>query len=206
VTLDDSLAAVITNDSGAFRVVNVLAGGHTVLVRRIGFVPVATFFHSDRNELVVRDFSLKQTVDTLPRVVVVGDAGEPLTAKLIEFQRRKAFGIGRFLGPSDLAKRDGELTGSVLRLIPGLIMRRGSGSAQYAVNPRGAGGIRGQGANNCPVTVYVDGALSSDQFFNVNSLQISELSAIEYYAGPAQAPAQYSRPGLPCGVLLFWTK
>jgi hypothetical protein len=47
---------------------------------------------------------------------------------------------------------------------------------------------------------------AGDVRFDVNSIDPAQVSAIEFYAGAAQMPAQYNRTGSACGALLIWTK
>lgn len=206
VTLDDSVHRTSTTDSGTFAIRGVQPGAYTIRVRKIGHTPAEGYIRIGRGETVDRQFALPATLDTLAAVVVVGEAGERLPRKLVDFERRRTFGIGHFLGPRDIARAEGQQTSTLLRTLPGLVMARGAGGAQFAVNPRGPGGVRAQGATSCPVAVYVDGVRSIDSPFNVNSVQVGELSGVEYYAGSAEVPAQYSQGRLPCGVLIFWTK
>lgn len=53
----------------------------------------------------------------------------------------------------------------------------------------------------CEVHVYADGATVSDN--EVAKLSVSELAAVELYAGGATAPVQYNRTGASRGVLLL---
>ena len=70
----------------------------------------------------------------------------------------------------------------------------------------------------CYPDVYLDGVIvymsgiemepngSGDVRFDVNSIDPAHVSAIEFYSGAAQMPAQYNRTGSACGALLIWTK
>ncbi|MGQ0642901.1 MAG: hypothetical protein ACT4P6_19315 [Gemmatimonadaceae bacterium] len=42
--------------------------------------------------------------------------------------------------------------------------------------------------------------------FDVNTLTPAHISAVEFYSGPGQIPAQFNKTGSACGVLLLWTK
>jgi hypothetical protein len=48
--------------------------------------------------------------------------------------------------------------------------------------------------------------MKDQPLFDVNSMMPGLLEGVEYYSGPAQVPARYSRVNLECGVLLLWTR
>ena len=86
-----------------------------------------------------------------------------------------------------------------------------------AVAPAGAMSSRAPRPTQCYPDVYLDGAIvyssgmemdrdAGDVRFDVNLIDPAHVSAIEYYAGAAQMPAQYNRTGAACGALLIWTK
>ena len=41
--------------------------------------------------------------------------------------------------------------------------------------------------------------------YDVNTLPIPELVAVEIYRSPAEVPMEYGGPSAECGVVLFWT-
>lgn len=83
--------------------------------------------------------------------------------------------------------------------------------------PTGGAFSRASRVTTCYPDVYLDGVVVyssamemeqdvGDVRFDVNSIDPAQVSAIEFYAGAAQMPAQYNRTGSACGALLIWTK
>jgi len=81
----------------------------------------------------------------------------------------------------------------------------------------GAMSSRSPRPTQCFPDVYLDGVVVyssglesekdvGDVRFDVNSIDPAHVSAIEFYGGPAQMPAQFNRTGSACGALLIWTK
>jgi hypothetical protein len=62
----------------------------------------------------------------------------------------------------------------------------------------------------CYVDVWLDGvrvyAGGQEMLWDVNSVGPASLEAVEYYAGPAQTPAKYTRVNQECGTLVLWTR
>ncbi|MGH7713458.1 MAG: carboxypeptidase-like regulatory domain-containing protein, partial [Gemmatimonadaceae bacterium] len=103
---------------------------------------------------------------------------------------------------------------STFRMAPrALVGAASSGSAP----PGGAMSRRTPQPTQCYPDVYLDGVAVyssgmemeqdvGDVRFDVNSIDPAHVSAIEFYGGPAQMPAQFNRTGSACGALLIWTK
>jgi hypothetical protein len=175
------------------------------------------------------DIELRATPQQLDTVSVRA-AEEPLArGKLAGFYERKRFGMGRFLEEEDIDKMlTRRLADIIVARMPGTRSVRSAkgGMAAYIATMRltpnallGAqqGAFSG-GASRpraCYPDVYLDGVAvyssgseeqMGDVLFDVNSINPAHVSAIEFYAGPAQMPAQYNRTGSACGALLIWTK
>jgi hypothetical protein len=129
-----------------------------------------------------------------------------------------------------LAKLEGVSAGSVLRTIPGIsVIGRdpyafvSSARAQTMMTsisqkghtPLGAGDpSKGAPSGLCYSAVYLDNmrmyagrptANQSEPLFDINSIPVAEIEAIEYYASVSQLPAKYLTPGAVCGVLVIHT-
>jgi hypothetical protein len=196
-----------------FSLASVAAGAHRLLVRRVGYNPVLVILLANRGGLTTRDVVLEPLVQSLEQVIVLGASGERLPANLAGFEYRRIVGMGRFIGPAELARYQNERTGTVLaKALPGMRLQR-SGGAEYVATTRATTtrAFDPDQRKACFVMVYLDGIAvysgrDGEQLFDVNSLSVGSLSAVEYFAGPAQVPAQYNRLGSVCGVLLLWTR
>jgi hypothetical protein len=65
--------------------------------------------------------------------------------------------------------------------------------------------------SRCYARVYVDGrsvcsGRLDEPLFDMRSIQPAEIEGIEYYAGPAQTPMEYSTMESSCGVVVIWTR
>jgi len=121
-------------------------------------------------------------------------------------------GIGYFLTREDLEKRQSWRMTEVISQMPGAsLLRTTSGhayvSSAHASTSLGPGGR----ASICLAVVNLDGVKvyagkRGEAPFDINSVQTTELEAIEYYASAVEAPAQYAGQDVSCGVLLMWTR
>ena len=115
--------------------------------------------------------------------------------------------MGRFLDSAEFAKAHGMRTSEKLRRLPGLMVvysRQGSGATVVTTRSLATVG-------RCGAAVWIDG-INVGTGFNVNELHPNEIAAVEWYAGTATIPAQFSggptRRGQPpvCGVLVIWLR
>jgi hypothetical protein len=107
---------------------------------------------------------------------------------------------------------------STFRMAPRALVGGGAAAtASGSAVPGSAFSSRAPRPTQCYPNVYLDGVVVyssgsemtpgvGDLRFNVNSIDPGQVSAIEFYAGAAQMPAQYNRTGSACGALLIWTK
>ncbi len=62
----------------------------------------------------------------------------------------------------------------------------------------------------CFAQVYVDDHLMNSsrptEPFDANTLDVTEIAGVEFYATAASTPGRYSNPNAVCGVLLVWTR
>lgn len=108
-----------------------------------------------------------QEPQPLPAVPVTAKTELVRSAKLREFDRRRANGIGRFLTEADLANDQYKRFSDVLMKLPGLMMVRvkgtgayGGGSAIFVASSRGSATIEHVSpifGRNCPVAIWLDG-------------------------------------------------
>jgi hypothetical protein len=222
-TLSDSL--------GRYRLQNIPRGEHLVVTRAVGFRPDSALTAFDGDEALISDVVLKIQLNTLP-TVAVREASKPLPrGKMAAYEERKAAGTGRFLDRELFAKDENRRVGDILASnVPGLTIHRGGGSKSWAASGRTTSSAKcafcrvskqemlenfdiAAGAPlACYTDVYLDGTLVYDSsarktaLFNLNSINASEIEAIEVYTSAAQIPAQYNKTSGGCGVMLIWTR
>ena len=221
----------VSDSLGRYRIEKIPRGDHLVVTRALGFRSDSAMTGFDGNETIVNDVVLKVAVNELP-TVDVKEASPPVTrGKMVDFDRRKALGIGHFLDRELFAKDGGRrLTEIIAANVPGVSVYRGTGSKAWLASSRKAGGAKcafckttrsemlddfdiASGAPlACYLDVYLDGALiynSSSRktpLFNLEGMTGSEVEAIEVYSSAAQVPTQYNKTSGGCGVMLIWTR
>jgi hypothetical protein len=71
--------------------------------------------------------------------------------------------------------------------------------------------MQGMPLGICWAQVYVDGVLQNamkepTEPFDLTQIPPERIGALEFYGGASETPAQYSRMGSQCGVLVIWTR
>lgn len=217
----------LSDSSGRFRLKDVPAGEHLLVLRAVGFKSESTTVFIDSDEVISRDIVMTRTAGTiLPERIVTAPEERP-PAKLVEFMERQKFGTGHFITRDQLVKAEGGMrsTGDVISTVPGVWARR-SGSKIWITSGRTRStgcafctSIRLTKADSmagarpaCYMDVYVDGAMVFDSrnpesgLFDVNTISPDNIAGIEVYTSAVQIPAKYNRTSGGCGVLLIWTK
>jgi hypothetical protein len=191
-----------TDKLGKFRISGVPFGRHEVLVRSIGYESVSsTIAISSSGELTV-DFVLAVAKTTLKEIRVK----ERYAARLVDFDERRRFKIGRFLTSELFEEAKGQnLSQILMRNIPG-VFTSGTGFQQQLVSGRG---------KKCAVQVIVDGLIRyngrpNDGQFDINGLRSDDVIGVEFYT-VATTPAQFNSTGgrsggSQCGTIVIWTK
>lgn len=214
VVLPALARSVHTNERGEFRLSDIPAGMHQLLVRRLGY---------RQRELAI-EFESNQTVERrllLTRVVTLDTVAITASVVLPEFERNRRLGIGRFLTRAELQKHEQLKLPDVLAQLSGVRVMRGT-SGGYVASRRAMGSslhcdrLSFEGRTPTPrcacyAQVYLDNALLysgalGETVPDLNSISVYSVEAIEYYAGPSQTPIQYARLNSQCGVLVIHTR
>ena len=223
VLLPDLPRVAFTDDAGAFRISNIPAGTHRVLVRRLG----------QRQLDMTLTFAPNQTLERrllLSRVVTLDTVAVRARAEIPSFEENRRLGLGKFWTRDTLATMEGRRLSEVLSATPGLDVVRGWGNAAWIATGRGGrGGLSGScfdlegGAAvdttkqcGCYAAVYLDnipifqrrparGAVR-DEVPDINRIPVSAIESIEFYSGPASIPPKYSTLNSNCGVLVIHTR
>jgi hypothetical protein len=193
-----------TDSVGRFEISGIMPGEHQLVVRKLGYAPVSQVITFASGDALQRTLYMDAAV-TMDTVIV---SAIPV---LPDFEANRSIGLGKFLTRADLAKLEGRRFSEALIQLPGIQFIRGSGNAMYLTSSRGRKSLNQPGA--CFSHVYLDKMLiygNRERFreepFNLNSIRIEELEAIEYYTGAAQTPLRYSKLNSNCGVLVLHTR
>lgn len=218
VRFDDGASNVAVTDSlGRFLVVAPSAGRHRLLVRALGFHPVARTMVLAPDDTLLLDVSLERNVQELAGVRVEENRPDPVLAP---FEERRRAGFGRFFTRDMLAREEHSTLSNVLRRTAGirLVRRPNDCGGGFAVGT-GRTGLQGRppsclsGArfpDACYLNLFVDGlqywVTGNPEPPNIDRFLVNGIEAIEVYRGPSETPIQYQRTGAACGVLLLWTR
>jgi len=204
VSLPELSMGGLTNDKGEFRITDVPAGTHQLIVRRIGYGQLDTRISFAANQTVARTVVLSRII-TLDSVVVAA-SGNATDNPLMEFEAHRKAGFGHFVTRAELAKKEGS-TSAVLRQLPGMtlvnVRTRSYVSSNYV--PRDQAG-----AITCFSQVYLDKTLMNigepTPGYDINELAPGRIEAIEWFASREQAPMEYNSRRVFCGVLIIHTR
>jgi hypothetical protein len=138
---------------------------------------------------------------------------------MLAFEENRRVGLGHFITREELDKSQGRKMGDLLAMVPGSGVVRGRTSGAWVMSKRALSSAvyrpsdaeKLQGiVTGCYAHVYLDGQLMNPTYptepFDVNSITITTIEAVEWYASPAQTPPKYSRLNSPCGVLVIHTR
>jgi hypothetical protein len=226
ISLPGLSKTVKTDEKGAFRIVDVPEGVHRVLARRIGYglYDAPTYFMA--GHVVQRKIVLPR-VSELKAVEVTAERG---TAGLPEsFAENVRLGIGHFTTREDLEKMGNRQLGNIVGESPGMKVVPGRGGQAWILSKRApvslsvtqgnrpsniyypSPGERSRGmVAACYARVYLDGSLINPSTpaepFDLNTLPLQSIEAIEIFSGPAQVPAKYARLDTSCGVVVIHSR
>jgi hypothetical protein len=223
---------VRTAATGEFEFDSVAVGGALLRIRAFSFA------EKDEHIEVTRDSGWRGTIvltrvpQPLPEVVVAATSSEYLSAKYLDFFRRRQVGIGTFRTRASMDSMGASDVVGLLRQIPGV-------TVTATFNPYGQPETRFRIAR-CPgqppnLAVYINGLRvtvfgkdSENKGSELSSLfrqhppssvcddcarlaevlasvPFSQIEFIEFYRGPGQIPADLDR-GDSCAALVIWTR
>lgn len=195
VSVEGTGAEATTDASGQFAIGELPAGTWTVLARRVGSAP-------DQRVLTipggrVTEVSLTLRPQTELSAVVVRDT-VAMGLQRVGFENRKNTGMGHYVTPDEIARRNPQKVTDLLRGLPGVLVSPDGRGRQTLRSTR-------DGGQGC-MELYVDGSPSMDGGSTVDEqIPARELAAVEVYTA-STVPAEFTRPGRTCGVIVVWTK
>ena len=201
VQIPDLSMATRTDGKGVYVLDHIPPGEHEIIVRRLGYSPVSTTVRFQANRLQNRTV-LMEPVVVLDSVLTTDVA---TTRALATFDEHRRLGIGQIVTRDSLAKLDDRPMADVLSRINSIdvqSLHRGS---------RGYAATRHLG-KACLAQVFLDNVLvyrggsAGQPPFDVNSIQPTQVEAIEFYSGLGTTPTEYLNRDSLCGVLVIWTR
>ncbi|HKG92750.1 MAG TPA: carboxypeptidase regulatory-like domain-containing protein [Gemmatimonadaceae bacterium] len=197
VSVEGASAVTTTNERGEFTLDGLPSGTQALVVRRIGFAPSRTIVDLAADAPARVAVRLERAV---PRLAVVAVTAQSEALSRVGFEDRQRRGMGRFLGPDDLARLQPQTVTSALRNVPGLrVVPSGNGGYTVQSSRDAMGGCVNFWVDGAPFREMSPGEL--DQTFPA-----SQVAAIETYQA-TDAPPQFSSVGQgACTVVVIWTQ
>ncbi|MGI8507952.1 MAG: TonB-dependent receptor domain-containing protein [Gemmatimonadaceae bacterium] len=185
-----------TDQAGNYRISGVPAGTHTLVVRRIGYVPVRQAVVVATGQSVTSNVTLQTSATSLNQIVVTGTAGG---------QQSREIGnvVSTVSAPNELSKSQApNLTNLLAAKVPGVSIANNTGRLGAAQNIQ-IRGISSIGLSNSPL-IYVDGvrvnsesgtgpgglvysSQNSAVAGRLNDISPEDIESIQIIKGPAAA-------------------
>lgn len=207
----------MTTKTGTVSLMFLPEGGGLVRVRKLGFEPQTFMVSISPTDTAPVTVVLVRTTaaQSLPTVIVRDSAVKYLSPALRGFEERRMMGFGHFISEAEMRKNDNHTMADVLiSHIPGLMIGPAPLGAEFIVATRKmckGGALAGCKFPNCYPTVLVDGVkanmgMSATLPPDWSKVLPTDYAAVEFYAGPAEAPVEFSGSANECGLLLLWTR
>jgi len=188
-----------TDSAGRFALGGLAHGTHSVVVRAIGYRPIALRAYLVTNDTLEVELKITRAPVVLPPLEVTATA---IPRGLETFEERRTSGIGQFIDWTSLRRQEHRRTSDLFREISGVRVRYNRFGQPILVSSRG----------DCPMQVFLDGlaifkpAAGSASPPSIDLWSIADLDAIEVYRGPAETPMQLGGTGGNCGTVVLWTR
>ena len=197
---------IATGAQGRFRITDVQMGTYILTVRRFGYRPTATVISVNGGDTLRLSYAL--TPLGVGRLDTVRVTERQMSRNLMEFERRRQLGLGKYLTAADLEKRGSIDVSTVLRGFSTLVVARDDNTGVTSLQSRRDQGnmMMASGAGACSVQVVVDNIMMPSQFDVELLPRPKEIAGIEVYGGPSGVPSQFAGTDRRCGMVLIWTK
>jgi hypothetical protein len=196
IASEDGRNVALSRADGTFELAGIPAGSRGINVRKLGFHPVSQ--PVDVPPGGARDVEVQLSVYVPVLETVRITAQRNISLERVGFASRRRSGVGSYLGPDEIERRNPYRLNDLLRTMPGLRTYYGSSGEPVVTGRRG----------EC-LRYYLDGNRwfengdTPDRFITGR-----EVGAVELYSAMT-APPQFvglSRDGSPCTVVVIWTK
>ena len=225
IWLDGTTVRTKAGPLGSYRLATTGVGTFRLMVRAVGFRPLAIDAILAGPDTLDVDLVLTPMAVQLAPLEVTTAAPKNFSARMREFEERRSAGFGRFLDRDLLARYHGPVTTALgtiggIRLVPlpckaGYAVATGRGNVNLSNAPNFCRGPNGTYPMppDCYLSVYVDGVLvwsygnwGSEPPPNMDEIMALELQAVEVYRGSSELPIRYQGTNSACGAVLFWTR
>ncbi len=193
VMLPGATATTISDKQGRFSLASLPSGTQSILVRRIGFMPMSVPLELSSKSVATVDIVMNKFVTSIDTVYVRARRTRDLTS--VGFLQRRKRGIGDFRTRADFEKINPRYISDILRTMRGI-----------TVHPEGATTvITGRGQRTSSVQIFVDHApwplLVSGDLDDM--IFPNDIAAIEVY-DVSTTPPEFSVES--CLTIVIWTR
>jgi TonB family protein len=187
----------VTDERGAFRLLDGGGRALTIQIRRLGFRPRAVAVAADRLDQPLR-VVLAPSVHAIAPVEIRADRTQYTGRLAGYYQRLERRTQGVFITRADLEREKPAQLTDMLQRTPGIRITRGRPGAQ-SVRMRG---------RECRPIIWLDGAPMASGDVDLDSFSPASLEGIELYLGSGNAPPRYqmARGQSECGTVLLWSR
>ena len=199
VALVGTPAVATTAVDGTFALRGLPLGTQQAVVRKIGFAQasqVVTLSAADSTTVAV----ILGDAQVLKAVKVEGKLDNGLAK--VGFTGRQQRGMGWYVTPDQIERRNPLLTTDMLRSAGGLrVVNEANG--QFLEAMRGA-----NGTSDACLNIFIDHArFDQEKPGDVDvAMPTTDLGAVEFYPSPSSTPAEFSVAGTQCATLVIWSK
>lgn len=206
IRIRGSALSALSDSAGAFEIRRVAPGKAVIDARRIGFkaqeFPIELASGRDRHVVL----TLPVVAQLLPEINVDARLAKPAryanTHRYDLFYERRAHGNGVFLTREDIDLKFKTNTAELLQTISGVKVRR-IGNEWKVQFGRCQMGVPGATDPSTFISIFINGHRvgRGDQ---LNSINPSEIEAMEVYRSPAELPPEARGEG--CGAVFVWLR
>ncbi len=195
--------SALSDSAGYFRIEEVPAGEHEVIVGFLSMVSqasrgVTVTIREDQTTEV--ELLLDIAVLPVPALVVEIEALVE-RGKMRGFERRRATTFGRFITRQEIERLKPSRLSQLFYGVPGVrIIRSPTDPSTRILSTTRSGGV-------CAMDYYLDGIRQPlNSGFTIDLLPPDDIEGIEIYVGSSRSPAIFSYRGARCGVVAIWTR
>lgn len=204
VELIGAFIAANADNDGVARLTGVRPGPTIVSIHKLGYGDERFTLNVPPGDTLSVEVDLQSAAVRLAAVTATATHSRVLAES--GFLERQRHGIGSYATRTQWEGRGRLAFSDVMRRMRGIRVARTADGRTLLVPGRGNFSLSSMCSG---VLLFVDGVQMNvdGRYDDINQLvPVSELEAVEAYAGPAEIPAQYNQTGSACGVVLAWRR